>query len=256
MYKDGCMHRKIMLLSLFLFDIMYGMELSQITNQDLRAAIFDYAPLDESGRIQVDIDFILRHAICEKYNPKCIRAIFDLGDTDIINKVTVQQENPHDSKSRFIFVTPLYLAVMHDNVDAVKLLLDCPLTNINKHVPLYRAVLNENVEIVKLFLAHPKIQINAVDAYGETALFAAAVIPKYDRLYKNRLSCIVALLLQAGIDSAIVNNDDETAPELEYNLTIMCPVELFKRPVDPFDSFDQHQLMAYPHEYLSKKNNL
>jgi len=208
-----------------------------ITDKDLMKEICEYATPDEEGNMQVDIDFLLRHVICNNYNPKCIRAIIALDDTHVINKVTTQREDPDIPTSRHIFVTPLYLAVMKDNVDAVKLLLDCPLTQVNKTVPLYRAVRNENVEIVKLLLAHPKIQINAVDAYGETALFAAAVIPGCDlRLYKNRLSCIVALLINAGIDSSIENNNGKTALDVEYHFFLTRPVKRFntsdQRPVD------------------------
>lgn len=170
---------------------------------------------------------ILRHAIYEEHNPECVRTICDIGDTVVINKV---------AGFRGCWpTTPLHLAVIRDNVDSVQLLLNCPVTDVNATLPLFTAVNKESVEIVKLLLAHPKIQVNAVNEDGETALFAAATNAFDPRLQrddsgfckeratwndfslsaqrfpKNRLSCVVALLIKAGIDSIIKNKNGETA---------------------------------------------
>jgi len=159
--------------------------------------------IDLAMNVQARLYPLLKHAIRTKYNPECVRAILAIGNAKVINKI--------DDSGHFP-MTPLYLAIEAGNCDITQLLLSCPVTDVNTTVPLYMAVIKEDIEIVKLLLAHPKIQVNAVNEDGETALFAVAVSPAYElRFAKNALYCIIELLIKAGIDSSIKNNNGDTA---------------------------------------------
>ncbi len=315
------MCRKILLLSLFLFQTVHGMQTFQSTYRDGMKKIFEYAmwvevkslegwrfgqPLPEPSNdawhtirrnytlqlvskhfksvfwdcfalqekdfvIQMLLRFngknkkscndlvdiavsmqaslypLLRHALCEKYNPACVRAILAIGDTDVINKAGSGVIDRLDDKSLNCLKTPLYLAIEMRHIDSAKLLLDYPMIDVNATFPLgeavnkenvevikllltrseiqvalsndvnaifllREAVRKENVEIVKLLLAHPKIRVNAVNENGETALFVAVNSHEYNREFaKNSLHGIIALLIQAGIDTTVKNKNGYTA---------------------------------------------
>ncbi len=158
--------------------------------------------VDVAISMKASIYPILKHAICEKYNPECIRAIVAIGNAKVINRIN------------FVGQTPLNLAIMADHYDIVQLLLDCPMIDVNATVPLYAAVHRKNIEMIKLLLAHPQIQINAVNEYGETALFAIA--EDFWRDIDN-LRLTIDLLIKAGIDSSIKNNYGNTALDIMRN---------------------------------------
>lgn len=76
--------------------------------------------------------------------------------------------------------TPLYVALIDQNVEMVKLLLTAPGIDINNEVagrltPLYLAVSNNNVEMVKLLLNVPGIDVNNEGAGGLTPLYSAVL---------------------------------------------------------------------------------
>ena len=70
--------------------------------------------------------------------------------------------------------TALGAAAGIGNADIVRRLLNCSNIRPNLGVPLLRAVLKEDLVIVRLLLQAPGINVNAVDAYGRTALGIAA----------------------------------------------------------------------------------
>lgn len=110
--------------------------------------------------------------------------------------------------------TPLRSMIKCDHIDMVKLLLSCPTIDVNKDFPLHLATFHQDVEIVKLLLAHPDIQINATNAQGETALFKVVKHSPNFQWPTEELHLIIKLLVEAGIDSSIVNKDGETANEV------------------------------------------
>jgi len=147
---------------------------------------------------------ILCHVIGEGSNPgsvpeineECVRAILAI-DAKVIN-VTVAG-----------FGTPLYLATRLNRCNLMKLLLSYPMIDVNKRFPLYWAIRGGYIEVATLLLAHPNIEINAVNELGETALFGFVDIFYWtSTAYKRDF---VNLLINAGIDSTIKNNKDETA---------------------------------------------
>ena len=204
--------------------------------------------VDIAVSMQASLYPLFRHALCEKYNPACVRAILAIGDTDVINKAGSGVIDRLDTKSLNSLKTPLYLAiemrhtnsakllldypmidvnatfplgeaVSKENVEVVKLLLArseiqvaCSMTDVNETFLLREAVRKENVEIVKLLLAHPKIRVNAVNENGETALFVVANSHEYNcQFAKNSLHGIIALLIQAGIDTTVKNKNGYAA---------------------------------------------
>ncbi len=170
--------------------------------------------VDIAVSMQASLYPILRHAIYGKSNLECVRAILAIADTNVINKIDTINKI---YKRTYLSVTPLHMAIDAGHIDIVKLLLAHPMTDVNATFPLATAVSEENVEMVKLLLAHPKIQVNAVNKNGETALFAVANAPIYkSRFPKNKLNCTIALLINAGIDSTIKNNDGYTALDIAY----------------------------------------
>ncbi len=161
--------------------------------------------VDVAVSMQASIHPILSHALEVQYNPECIRAIVAIGDDKVINRIETKWNWQK---------TVLNMAIMADHYDIVQLLLDCPMIDVNATVPLYAAVHRKNIEMIKLLLAHPQIQINAVNEYGETALFAIA--EDFWRDIDN-LRLTIDLLIKAGIDSSIKNNYGNTALDIMRN---------------------------------------
>lgn len=203
--------------------------------------------VDIAVSMQASLYYLLRHALCEKYNPACVRAIVAIGDADVINQVGNGIIDRFDYELLHTLKTPLYLAIEMRRTDSAKLLLDYPMIDVNTTFPLKEAVnkenieivklllarsdiqiddtitylldeavRKENVEIVKLLLAHPNIQINTVNEKGETVLFVAAVasVSTYSHFPKNSLYCIITLLIQAGIDTTVKNKNGYTASDI------------------------------------------
>ncbi len=139
----------------------------------------------------------LSHSDC---NLESVRAIINMQDVKVINKM---------SKHMDLTLTVLHIAIQQRRFDIAELLLNCPVTNVNETVPLYTVVQNKDIKMIKLFLAHPQIQIDTVNELGETALFAIADNKWTDET--DRLRSIIDLLLEAGVDSSIKNNNAMTA---------------------------------------------
>jgi len=128
-----------------------------------------------------------------------VSAIVDMADAAVMNQADEQK------------ITPLHVAIRQGPIKMVKLLLSCPVVDVNKTLPLSTAVSADRIEKLKLLLAHPDIQINAVNELGETPLFALA-----NELWLDidRLRFTIDLLIKSGIDSTIKNNDGYTALDI------------------------------------------
>ena len=104
--------------------------------------------------------------------------------------------------------TGLYLACRMGAARVVRLLLsrgaDPQLTLTNGKTPLMAAVQSSSRDCVRLLLAHGGCLIDAVDEWGQTALFQATL---------QHYGVIVHLLLEAGADPTVRNAEGETAAE-------------------------------------------
>lgn len=155
--------------------------------------------VDTAVSMRASLYPILKHSIKEDHL-ESVRVIVAIGDAEVINKI---------DDSGYYPSTPLHLAIDKTNFRLVKLLLDCPVIQVNKIAPLCRAVSNKNIKMVELLLAHPQIEVNALDENRETALFAIA-----DYFWTGEtdtLRLIIDLLIEAGIDSSIKNKQGKTA---------------------------------------------
>lgn len=147
-------------------------------------------------------------------NPEFVRAIVDVGNSNVINQPSVHG------------YTPLMRAIMHDNKNShlkvVKLLLTRPDIQVNpmpkQPCSLFWATHHYKIEIIKLLLAHPDMQINAVDGLykGETALFAAV---HGSQPNITTFHSVINLLINAGADDTIKNTEGQTALDVARSHT-------------------------------------
>ena len=165
-------------------------------------------------------------AVYKDYPIKYIEMLFNIYDKDIIIKyinaldndfrsplyIAVMAENikivelllinnadPNIQNDKFY--APLHIAVINNNIEIVELLLenmaDPNIQNNNNFTPLYMAIINNNIKIVELLLknkANPNIQNFSNDA------------PLHNAVINNNIK-IVELLLEKKADPDIKNND-------------------------------------------------
>ncbi|CAF0952331.1 unnamed protein product, partial [Brachionus calyciflorus] len=97
--------------------------------------------------------------------------------------------------------TALHLAVMNNDIEKIKDLLNDPLTDINAKdyagwTPLHEAVNKDNIEIMKILIEH-NANINAGGYQNNTPLHEASLNKRYDS---------IKLLLESGADQTIRND--------------------------------------------------
>lgn len=179
----------------------------------------------------------------ERNNLEIIKLLLENPNIDVNRKSHTYkkawyQYEKDENIVEFAEMAPLHSAVIYDNLEIVKLLLDYPYTDINSKIyymchkgssfsegktelktALHIAVENSNYEMVKILINHPSIDANILSYIFEsekefqmTALHIATL--------KNQ-SSIVKLLLDSGkIDIGIKDNLGRTVYQIATDIEI------------------------------------
>ncbi|OQV22236.1 hypothetical protein BV898_03738 [Hypsibius exemplaris] len=124
--------------------------------------------------------------------------------------------NPNMVLDTALGLKPIHVAILADNVDAVKRLLANNLTDVNCRVQgqpcLLLAAYSSNVEVVKELLKRKDLDVNAVAGDKKvTALMAAVFDGKADRPHALRAEIVEVLLRDPRCDFQITDADNYTA---------------------------------------------
>ena len=129
--------------------------------------------------------------------------------------------------------TPLHRAAYSNSIESVQLLLEYK-ANINAHdvsfgdykTPLHKASEQNNLKIVEILLKSKLCNINQTDKNNNTALHLA---------YMNNHKDIVNLLIEAGVDTEITNNQG-------YKYNECQGLGLIEDRFDDYDSDHMHNI--------------
>lgn len=127
--------------------------------------------------------------------------------------------------------TPLHLAVMNENIDAVKLLLSHPNIDINEpdntyNTPLKTAVTRNYYDIVKILLNDPRIDINKSDIYGCNVIFDTKnldilkLLLSHKDINVNKLSSSKNCVLHKFITNGLIKNIELLILHKNLNINI------------------------------------
>jgi hypothetical protein len=157
------------------------------------------------------------------------------GNLKIVKELVTREDIDVNIQLGYFRETPLYLASERGKLDIVKELLkhkdiDVNLQDRNNHTPLYYASYEGYTNIARELLKHRDIDVNLQNIYNQTPLYIASVCGNLD---------IVRMLLDAGADINIKNNEDKTALDIAIERRQRHVAELIKNEQNRRNEFEE-----------------